>query len=203
MNAVINFFRNFYSQHIHIHRYKIAVIIIITGFFVFCLMTYFLIVQHTENAFLKNENENLNKQLSGFSSVQQKPVSFQPFWKPINRKPPYQMFDLHIFERNIIRYDVYASIANFHWDSFYGGFWGATIVLTNNSDFMMDSIQVVLSIFRYNETFYSSELITFANVNPHSVQELQLPPSPFGKAVKVKVQGIISHALDLHGNFKH
>lgn len=174
---------------------------LIIAFFVFDLMLYFLIVQHAENVFLKNQNENLNKQLSGFSSAEQKPVPPQPFWNPIDKKPPNQFYDLREFERRNIRFCVFATLSNFHPADGLGGFWGATVILTNNSDYVIDSAEVLISIFRVNETLYTHDWLRFTNINPHAFQQIQLPPSPHGQTVQVKVQSIVSNELDLHGNF--
>lgn len=79
----------------------------------------------------------------------------------------------------------------------FGGISNLDIIVTNNTDFIIDEITVAIDYIKKNDGVFKTEYLTFNNIPPKQNKSLSAPDSNRGLSVKLTKQSITSTDLNL------
>lgn len=98
--------------------------------------------------------------------------------------------------RNNITSLIQVSTNQYSVDAF-GGISNLDIIVTNNTDFIIDEITVAIAYIKKNDGVFKTEYLTFNNIPPKQNKSLSAPDSNRGLSVKLTKQSITSTDLNL------
>lgn len=98
--------------------------------------------------------------------------------------------------RNNITSLVQVTTNQYSVDAF-GGISNLDIIVTNNTDFIIDEITVAIDYIKKNDGVFKTEYLTFNNIPPKQNKSLSAPDSNRGLSVKLTKQSITSTDLNL------
>lgn len=98
--------------------------------------------------------------------------------------------------RNNITSLIQVSTNQYSVDAF-GGISNLDIIVTNNTDFIIDEITVAIDYIKKNDGVFKTEYLTFNNIPPKQNKSLSAPDSNRGLSVKLTQQSITSTDLNL------
>lgn len=102
---------------------------------------------------------------------------------------------LKTFKNNIATY-VTASRSAYNYNGL-GGISNLSITVSNNSEYMMDNVQVVVSYIKANGEIFKNETLDFAYLQPYKTMNIKAPDSNRGTSVQFAITKISSSALGL------
>lgn len=103
---------------------------------------------------------------------------------------------INIQLRNNITSLVQVNTNQYSVDSF-GGISNLDIIATNNTDYTIDEIKVVIAYIKKNDGVFKTEYLTFNNIPPKQNKSLSAPDSNRGLSVTLTKQSIKSRELSL------
>lgn len=104
--------------------------------------------------------------------------------------------DLRIQVRNNIR--SYVNVGNSEYKiSGLGGIYGLSIVVNNNSNYLLDNVRVTIRYIKANGETWKEEPLDFALIPPNTKMTLRAPDSDRGTSIDYKIVSIKSTALGL------
>ena len=81
--------------------------------------------------------------------------------------------------------------------STFGGISNLDIIVTNNTDYTIDEIKVVIAYIKTNDGVFKTEYLIFNNISPKQNKSLSAPESKRGLSVKLTKQTITASGLNL------
>jgi GYF domain 2 len=76
-----------------------------------------------------------------------------------------------------------------------GGIFGLEVVVTNNTEYMLDEVEVQVGYVKENGDYFKSETIRVYNVPANSTKSQSAPDSERGKSVEMTINGITSKKM--------
>ncbi len=98
-------------------------------------------------------------------------------------------------KNNIRRYVTVGNSA-YHINGL-GGINGLSIIITNNSDYLLDKVVVLVRYIKANGEDWKKESIDFSLIPPRTQMTLRAPDSERGTSIDYKIESISSTALRL------
>lgn len=77
-----------------------------------------------------------------------------------------------------------------------GGLYNATLKLTNTSGYFINSVSVDVSAYKASGAFYDSQVIDFANIQPHEEQVMPLKDFSRGSTFEKDILSVYCRELD-------
>jgi hypothetical protein len=98
--------------------------------------------------------------------------------------------------RNNIRYYVQAHGSDYQTRAI-GGIYGLSIDVTNQTDYLIDNVRVLVRYIKANGETWKEEALDFALIPPNKKMTLRAPDSDRGTSIDYKIVSIRSTALGL------
>lgn len=103
---------------------------------------------------------------------------------------------------NIARVDIYSQVnvegSTYMVNRLFGGISDLRITVTNNSDYLVDMVNVKVSYIKASGGLYKDEMLHFNQIAPHSTQTLNAPNSNRGTKVKISQESLTCTALNIY-----
>lgn len=103
-------------------------------------------------------------------------------------------------QKNYVRNNIHSLVTagNSAYNiSALGGIYGLSITVSNNTDYIMDKVRVMIRYIKANGETWKDEPLDFVLVGPHQTMELRAPDSDRGTSIDYKIVSIKSGALGL------
>lgn len=76
-----------------------------------------------------------------------------------------------------------------------GGIFGLEVVITNNTEYMLDEVEVQVGYIKDNSDYFKSETVRVYNIPANSSKSQAAPDSERGKSVDMTINGITSKKM--------
>lgn len=77
----------------------------------------------------------------------------------------------------------------------FGGITNLDIIVTNDTDYILDEVNVNIDYIKDNGEIYKSEIVTLNNIPAHQNKSISAPESKRGTSVEVRMDGIKSKKM--------
>lgn len=91
--------------------------------------------------------------------------------------------------------DYIAATSNRYSYREIGGIFGLEVVVTNNTEYMIDEVEVQVGYVKENGDYFKSETVRVYNVPANSSKSQTAPDSERGKSVEMTINGITSKKM--------
>ena len=91
--------------------------------------------------------------------------------------------------------DYISSTSNRYSYREIGGIFELEVIITNNTEYMLDEVDVQVGYIKDNGSYFKTEIVRVYNINAHSAKSQKAPESERGKSVDMTINGITSRKM--------